>query len=265
METMQVQGTGGWVEYDGQRVSIVRSGVWNTLTGMKGVNTLRLHEISGIRFRRAKRGHGAGFIQFLRVDDPLAKVQNKLLGVYGRKDDIAAAQLDEYAMMFNFRQHAAFVELKELIEHDLGQEPSQIEEPTVALKPEIWRPGSKPPTDFAAFGAEEDDPGVPPAVEMTRPAKAFRPIRAPRSTAPTPQSGWQSEGSATTATADSVADISPIAATANPATPGAAPNRGVPDAAGIIAAIAQLADLRDQGILTESEFSAKKAELLARL
>ncbi|MDR0435247.1 MAG: SHOCT domain-containing protein [Propionibacteriaceae bacterium] len=254
MEAMRVQGSGGWVEYDGAQVVIVRDGVWNTLTGMRGERTLRLHEVSGIRFRRAKRGHGSGFIQFLRVDDPLGPAQSKMLGVYGRKDDIASAQLDEYAMMFNFRQHTAFVALKDAIERDLGQTPSPIEEPTVGVKPELWRKG-QPPVDFAAVGSAAPEDDSAPLAETIRPAKALRPVRSERPMQPGPRATWRPRLVEDPAVADVVADLPPSEPPVRPAQ----------DTDSVIAAIAKLAELRDQGILTESEFSDKKAELLRRL
>jgi hypothetical protein len=51
-----------------------------------------------------------------------------------------------------------------------------------------------------------------------------------------------------------------------PPPPPSAPSNSPPaEAADIYAAISRLAELRTQGVLTESEFSAKKAELLARI
>ena len=37
------------------------------------------------------------------------------------------------------------------------------------------------------------------------------------------------------------------------------------DAAGILSLVEKLAELRDKGVLSEDEFTAKKAELLSRL
>ena len=47
--------------------------------------------------------------------------------------------------------------------------------------------------------------------------------------------------------------------------PSAPPSAGASTAETIVAAIQALAGLRDQGLLTEDEFTAKKAELLHRL
>ncbi|MDR1354883.1 MAG: SHOCT domain-containing protein [Propionibacteriaceae bacterium] len=258
MSTMRIQGNGGWIDYDGEHVEIVRSGVWHTLTGMKGTHSLQLSEIAGIRFRRAKRGHGPGFVQFLRVDDPIGEAQQKMLGVYGRKDDIASAQLDDYALTFSFRQHADFVSLKEAIEHDLGQQPAPIEEPTVTLQSDVWRRGQSTPPDFAALDSESAD--AAPAATITRRAGLLRPKRYPTSPKPADNAAEQLAETEQLATDEptQLPKIPKIAVSVPK------PHR-VSDSVTITDTIAKLAELYDQGILGEAEFVAKKAELLARI
>ncbi|MDR0837069.1 MAG: SHOCT domain-containing protein [Propionibacteriaceae bacterium] len=134
MEPVHIEGTGGWIDYDGVHLKIVRSGIWNTLTGMSGHRELPIAQVSAVRFRKAIRGHGGGFIQFLRVDDPLAEMQKKMFGVYGRKDDIAAASLDPFALTFNFRQEPAFETFKERVEQDAGVASSPLEVPTELIE-----------------------------------------------------------------------------------------------------------------------------------
>jgi hypothetical protein len=176
MEPVHIDGTGGWIDYDGVHLKIVRSGIWNTLTGMSGNRELDLSQVSAVRFRTATRGHGGGFIQFLRVDDPLAEMQNKMFGVYGRKDDIAAASLDPFALTFNFRQQAAFQKFKERVEHDAGLAPSPIEEPTEAIE---IPPDPETVTDYVAKKPKRSG--------WVRPGEQEAPVSPPPPTRSTPR------------------------------------------------------------------------------
>ncbi len=47
------------------------------------------------------------------------------------------------------------------------------------------------------------------------------------------------------------------------ATPGPAPETAAPETVDVVQRLKQFAELRDQGILTEEEFTAQKAKLLA--
>jgi hypothetical protein len=253
MELMRVAGTGGWIEYDGEHLKIVRDGVWNTLTGMAGIRELDVALVSSIRFRKAIRAHGGGFIQFLRVDDPLAKMQKKMLGVYGRKDDIAAASLDPYALSFNFRQQSEFAALKDLVERDAGLAPSPIEEPTEAIpvEPMVDFTAKKPPrsgwvrfSDQQGQRVDESEPSQDDSDTWTTPTGSLpgRPVRV-------------------AATAPRVAVVAP-----SPSAPHSDRQASTDESAlDPIDAIRRLAGLRDSGIITQAEFDTKKAELLTRL
>jgi membrane protease subunit (stomatin/prohibitin family) len=54
-------------------------------------------------------------------------------------------------------------------------------------------------------------------------------------------------------------------AAAPEAAPAAAPVEEAPSSDDLIAKLKQLADLKDQGILTEAEFDAQKAKILAEM
>jgi hypothetical protein len=94
-----------------------------------------------------------------------------------------------------------------------------------------------------------------PANRGSEPDSAKQPAPAPD----TPAAGEQS------------ADASPAPASASPATPDPAPTgkstsrQPSSSSEEIISLIRKLAELRESGILTDSEFETKKAELLARL
>lgn len=147
MDELRVAGAGGWVGFDGSHVTVVRTGVWNTLTGVAGSHRLALADIAEVRMVSASLLKGRGFIQFLRRDDPMRQLQFRS---YGRRDEYNAAALDEFSLAFGRREQAGFLRLKGAVEEALGLPGSALIDPDLLAGELSTQPRSPAPVVPAA-------------------------------------------------------------------------------------------------------------------
>ena len=156
---MRAEGAGGWISFDGEHVVIVRNGVFAALTGMTGERTLDLGQIDRVILSRATRAKGSGYVQFVRLDDPLRAVQDKILSSYGRADAMTTARLDEYALPYRFHRHAEFQALADAVTAALAEAaaPAPDEDATPAPEepPAIPAAGETPATAASVPGEPE--------------------------------------------------------------------------------------------------------------
>jgi hypothetical protein len=114
------QGVGGHLEFDGQNVTVVKDGLFNRLTQMAGSHSVDVANIESIRFREATRVTRRGFIQFLRKDDPLGEFRDQVHRKHGWYDDLSDADLDEYSLVYGYRDLDGILKFKKAIEEAMG-------------------------------------------------------------------------------------------------------------------------------------------------
>lgn len=207
-----------------------------------------------------------GLINKRSADSSLEKINDAILTVnlwgrifnYGDLDILTASDqtVDSYHMLNNVRQFKkVMLNQKHALEleYSTGRAPSPpfragtapASEPTPAP------PAPEPPAPAAASAAPEPpvptptpEPVMAPSPSEVAPVAPDRPLQPP----PVPQQAAQSG-----------------AAQPSAAQPGAAQPSAVSSATEITQTLARLADLRDNGAITEEEYQAKKEDLLRRL
>lgn len=122
---LRADGVSGWVDFDGQNVTIGRHGLWDALAGVRGEVHLQIDQISDVIFQSAGRLKGRGFVRFVRGDIPLAALNDKLNASYGPQDAKFTARLDECSMMFMRTQQAGVEKIVKAVEAVLGK-PAQM-------------------------------------------------------------------------------------------------------------------------------------------
>lgn len=224
MDQMLAVGEGGSVSFDGRTVTVTRNGLWNALSQMSGTRTLRLDEIAHVRLVTAGVVKGHGFIQFVRADDP---TRDMSLQSYGRRDDYNAARLDDYAVMFARKAEEDFVAIKRVVE--------------------------------IALGLADDDASAAPRIDYLRKSDPAMPKIGSQSDVTEPDTQSLPAPSTPSATA-SEQESSGQAASSWRRVP--TPSQET-QPLGLVDQLRELGKLREEGLLTDEEFAAAKAKLLA--
>ena len=112
MTSQSVEGAGCTLSFDGRSVTIIRKGLYNTLTSMSGTTTVPLVAVSGIRFGKADVSKGTGFLVIELKDDLNREFR---LRSYGRKDDHNAATFDPLGFIFRRQQQDEVQRVRDLI------------------------------------------------------------------------------------------------------------------------------------------------------
>lgn len=142
MQALYAEGPNGSVYFDGETLTVTKTGIWNTLTGNKGRTSIPVDLIKEIVWMPPSLAKGNGFILFVRADDPVADLR---YGVYGRRDDYSTANADPLGCGFTRKQAPGFAEIRDAIQKLIGVE--------VVAFSEIAAEDSNQPMDFTAENA----------------------------------------------------------------------------------------------------------------
>jgi hypothetical protein len=115
---------GGWVEFDGQFVSIGHGGVSRLVVG-KGVKRIHISQLASVQIKPAGLLVN-GFIQFATGGG------NERQSRFGSQTPDAVS--DENSVVFRRGQQAQFEELRKAVEYEIGRlhQPQQVQAPDVA-------------------------------------------------------------------------------------------------------------------------------------
>ena len=112
MKALFAEGSNGTVYFDGESLTVTKTGLWNKLTGNSGKTTIPVELVGRIDWMPPRLSKGAGFILFVRSDDPMAEVRYRN---YGRRDDYATANADPLGCAFTRNQVENFVEIRNAV------------------------------------------------------------------------------------------------------------------------------------------------------
>ena len=134
MKALFAEGSNGTVYFDGESITVTKTGLWNKLSGNSGRTTIPVELVERIEWMPPKLSKGAGFILFIRSDDPMADLRYRS---YGRKDNYATANADPLGCAFSRNQAEVFVEIRNAIRDgmhvevvDVSNDPDEFVEPT---------------------------------------------------------------------------------------------------------------------------------------
>lgn len=144
MKALFAEGSNGTVYFDGESITVTKTGLWNKLSGNSGRTTIPVELVERIEWMPPKLGKGAGFILFVRADDPMAELRYRN---YGRKDNYATANADPLGCSFGRNQAEDFVEIRNAVRDkihvevvDVSNDPDEFVEPVQTMDFTTVRP-----------------------------------------------------------------------------------------------------------------------------